>query len=79
MTGRFARMTVALVLALGLALSACGRKGSLHPPEGEEGAYTGPGVYPAPESVVPQGGEASAVPADEEEPEESGAEGASAP
>ena len=79
MTGRFARASVALVLALGLALGACGRKGDLRPPDGEEQNYTGPGVYPAPQSVVPQGGEASAVPAEEEEPEESGAEGASAP
>jgi predicted small lipoprotein YifL len=85
MIGRFGRVSAALLLALALALGACGRKGNLRAPEGEEDAYTGQGTYPAPESVVPQGGETSAVPAvpeDEEDPEagpESGEEGAGSP
>jgi predicted small lipoprotein YifL len=76
-------------LILVLALGACGRKGDLRAPEGEENAYTGLGTYPAPDSVVPQEGETSAVPAvpeDEEDPEtgpesgpESGGEGAGSP
>lgn len=78
MTGRFIRVSAALLLLLALALSACGRKGDLYPPEGEEDAYTGTGIYPAPDSVVPQEGEAATVPADEEDPE-SGEEGAGGP
>ena len=77
MIGRFAGVSTALLLAVALALGACGRKGDLRAPEGEEDAYTGPGVYPAPESVVPQEGEAAAR-ADEEDPESS-AEGAGGP
>lgn len=90
MTGRSGRISAArllvLALALTLALGGCGRKGDLRPPEGEEDAYSGLGVYPAPESVVPQEGEATAVPADEEDPEsgpesspESSEEGAGGP
>jgi predicted small lipoprotein YifL len=89
-TGRSGRISAArllvLSLALTLALGGCGRKGDLRPPEGEEDAYSGLGVYPAPESVVPQEGEATAVPADEEDPEsgpesspESSEEGAGGP
>lgn len=86
---RFGRDSAALLLILALALGACGRKGELRAPEGEENAYTGLGTYPAPDSVVPQEGETSAVPAvpeDEEDPEtgpesgpESGGEGAGSP
>ena len=82
---RFGRDSAALLLVLTLALGACGRKGDLRAPEGEENAYTGLGTYPAPDSVVPQEGETSAVPAvpeDEEDPEsgpESGGEGAAGP
>lgn len=90
MTGRSGRISatrlLVLALALTLALGGCGRKGDLRPPEGEEDAYSGLGVYPAPESVVPQEGEATAVPADEEDPEsgpesspESSEEGAGGP
>lgn len=90
MTGRSGRISAArllvLALALTLVLGGCGRKGDLRPPEGEEDAYSGLGVYPAPESVVPQEGEATAVPADEEDPEsgpesspESSEEGAGGP
>jgi len=82
------RISAAFLLVLALALGACGRKGDLRAPEGEEDAYTGLGTYPAPESVVPQEGETSAVPAaeDEDDPEtgsgsglESGGEGAGGP
>ena len=83
MTGRFVRAPAALLLVLALALGACGRKGDLYPPEGEEAIYTGTGTYPAPDSVVPQAGESPLVREDEEEPEaspdsgpESGGEGA---
>ena len=93
MISRFGRISAALLLVLALALGACGRKGDLRAPEGEENAYTGLGTYPAPDSVVPQEGETSAVPAvpeDEEDPEtgpesgpesspESGGEGAGSP
>ena len=89
MIGRIGRIAAALLLILALALGACGRKGELRAPEGEENAYTGLGTYPAPDSVVPQEGETSAVPAvpeDEEDPEtgpkfdpESGGEGAGSP
>ncbi len=89
MISRIGRISAALLLILALALGACGRKGELRAPEGEEGAYTGLGTYPAPDSVVPQYGETSAVPAvpeAEEEPETgpesgtgSGGEGAGSP
>jgi len=78
MIGRLGMTSAALLLVLALALGACGRKGNLRAPEGEEEAYTGLGVYPAPESVVPQEGEASAAPEDEEDPE-AGEEGAGDP
>ena len=68
---RFGTLTAVLLLCLALALSACGRRGDLRPPEGEEGAYTGLGTYPAPESVVPQGGGSGAA---EDETGEEGAE-----
>lgn len=76
------RISAALLLVLALALGACGRKGDLRAPEGEEDAYTGLGTYPAPESVVPQESESSALPEDEEDPEsgpESGGKGAGSP
>jgi predicted small lipoprotein YifL len=82
MISRIGRISAALLLILALALGACGRKGELRAPEGEEDAYTGLGVYPAPDSVVPQEGETSAVPEDEEDPEagpEFGGEGAGSP
>ena len=82
MIGRLGRISAALLVVLALALSACGRKGDLRPPDGEEDAYTGLGVYPAPDSVVPPGGQSgddsSAVPEDEES-SESGEEGAANP
>lgn len=82
MIGRFGRISAALLLVVALALGACGRKGNLRAPEGEEDAYSGLGTHPAPESVVPQEGESSAVPEDEEGPEtgpESGGQGAGSP
>jgi predicted small lipoprotein YifL len=82
MIGRFGGISATLLLVVALALGGCGRKGNLRAPEGEEDAYTGLGTHPAPESVVPQEGEASAVPEDEEDPEtgpESGEQGAGTP
>lgn len=48
--------TAALLLLAALALTACGKKADLRPPDGEEATYTHPGPYPAPRSVV-SGGE----------------------
>ena len=82
MIGRFGGISATLLLVVALALGGCGRKGNLRAPEGEEDAYTGLGTHPAPESVVPQEGEVSAVPEDEEDPEtgpESGEQGAGTP
>ena len=86
MIGRFGGISAVLLLVLAVTLGACGRKGDLRPPDGEEDAYTGLGVYPAPDSVVPPGGqsgdesgdESSAAPEDEET-SESGEEGAANP
>jgi hypothetical protein len=47
------RALIAAVI-LALALGACGRKGDLGPPEGEESEYIYPQVYPAPSSVLPE-------------------------
>jgi hypothetical protein len=44
-------LIAAVILAL--ALGACGRKGDVGPPEGQESEYTYPQVYPAPGSVLP--------------------------
>ena len=71
-----------VMMALLVALGACGRKGSPKPPAGQESAYTYPQDYPAPATVRPppeDGGlfsifestdsETAATAADEEEPE----------
>lgn len=49
-----AGLICALVAAL-LVLGACGKKGDLRAPDGEEAAYTYPRTYPKPASVLPQG------------------------
>ena len=54
MSGRYGSWSVVILLGLAMALGACGRKGDLRPPDGQEDAYFGPGVYPAPDSVVPR-------------------------
>ncbi len=77
MTGPCARISAALLLVLVFALGACGRKGELHAPKGEESTYTGQGVYPAPDSVVPQAGSPAAP--DPEDESEAGPEGAGSP
>jgi predicted small lipoprotein YifL len=59
-----------MAAALLIGLGACGKKGSLYPPEERAEEFTYPTVYPAPESVLPQGaaeedetaGEGSAAP-----------------
>ena len=63
-----------ILIALAVALGACGRKGNIKPPEDEASAYTFPKVYPAPESVVPQADETP----DDTDPEGAG-EGAQSP
>ena len=86
MSGRFGSWSVVILLGLAMALGACGRKGDLRPPDGQEDAYFGPGVYPAPDSVVPpgsgsSGGESagSATAVEPEDEAEGGAEGAASP
>ena len=78
MSARVASLSAVALLALALALGGCGRKGDLRAPEGEESAYTGLGVYPAPDSVVPPaaGRSPGAEEAPEDAPEDApGAEG----
>lgn len=41
------------LVAVAVGLSACGKRGSLEPPTGEEKAYSYPLFYPAPDTVVP--------------------------
>ena len=58
-------LAAAAVALLG-GLAACGKKGSLHPPEENAADYTYPNVYPPPESVLPQeSAEEEAADADE--------------
>ena len=45
-----------IMVALLVALGACGRKGSPKPPAGQESAYTYPQAYPAPSTVKPPPG-----------------------
>ncbi len=47
-------LRAALALALLAGLGACGKEGRPSAPEGEEGSYTYPRVYPTPSSVVPE-------------------------
>lgn len=47
----WAAVLALVVLAIGLA--ACGKRGNLEPPKGEEKAYSYPLFYPAPDTVVP--------------------------
>ncbi len=48
-------MTLAAVLALAVALGACGKRGSLRAPDDATEAYTYPRQYPKPETVLPKG------------------------
>ncbi len=62
---RASRLRWAAVLglvALAAGLSACGKRGNLKPPEGEEKAYSYPRFYPAADTVVPS----AELPAEEE-------------
>ncbi len=53
--------TAALVLtALASGLAGCGRKGSMHAPEGEESSYTYPRFYPARDPKAPKAEDPSA-------------------
>lgn len=54
--GRFTGRSLILLLTAFLlagALTACGKKSDVAPPEGEGASYTYPRVYPAPASVLP--------------------------
>jgi hypothetical protein len=46
---------ILVALAAALALSACGKRAGLRPPDGEEKVYTYPKVYPNPATVLPPG------------------------
>lgn len=59
-------LTLAALLALAVALAACGKKGDLRPPDGEDAAYTYPKFYPDPKTVEGEPG----APASREEAEE---------
>jgi len=52
-------LTASLAASLLFGLAACGKKGSPKPPEGQESEYTFPRSYPAPDTVVPGGTEAT--------------------
>jgi len=52
-------LTAAVALSLAAGLTACGKKGSPKPPEGQEADYTYPQPYPAPSSVTPNGADES--------------------
>lgn len=58
MTVSLPRLLLTAVVAAGLlsGAAACGKKGSPRPPAGEESQYTYPQDYPAPSTVVPNGG-----------------------
>lgn len=43
---------IGLAVVVCLAVSACGRRGSPHPPAGEESQYSFPKFYPSPESTL---------------------------
>ncbi|MEM7224844.1 MAG: lipoprotein [Pseudomonadota bacterium] len=47
------RWAVLLAAGLALALSGCGKKGDLEPPEDDERDYTYPAFYPPPDTVNP--------------------------
>ena len=53
---------LAVVLIAG-GTAACGKRGGLKAPEGEEGRYTYPSNYPDPASVLPQAAPAAVPPA----------------
>lgn len=58
MTASFPRLllTAAVSASLLLGVAACGKKGSPRAPEGEASQYGYPHAYPAPSTVVPNGG-----------------------
>jgi predicted small lipoprotein YifL len=65
----FRRGAILALVLLAPGLSACGKRGALVPPEGEESAYSYPRFYPAPGTVVPAGpAPAEGVPAAADEP-----------
>jgi hypothetical protein len=73
---RRSRRSLLALLALGAPLgllAACGKKGAITPPEGEEAAYKR-NVYPDPASVVPGGRTGPAPPAPRIEETEFGRE-----
>ncbi len=47
------RWAILLVVALALAVTGCGKRGKLEPPEDAERPYTYPSFYPPPATVNP--------------------------
>lgn len=60
------RLLAAVVMVA--AVAACGKKAGLEPPEGQEGSYTYPRVYPNPGSVLPSEDKKSETPSYQEPP-----------
>ena len=46
------RLALVLIAAAALSISACGKRGSPQPPEGEESQYIFPQFYPNPEETL---------------------------
>ncbi len=64
-----ARTALCLLLIAAAALGACGKKGPLRAPEGEESRYTYPRFYPAPAAGTVTTGRTAQPPGEvEEEP-----------
>lgn len=68
------KLILLLPLALTLAVTACGRKGAIEPPEGEAAAYTYPRTYPDPATMVPGDGKSTSPPPPSFPPQEFGEE-----
>lgn len=52
-TRRAVIVSLGALAAAAVGLTACGKKGELSPPEGEEKLYTYPQAYPKPSTQVP--------------------------
>lgn len=50
---KLSRSALLLALLAAVSLTACGKKGTINPPEDREEAFTYPETYPKPSTVVP--------------------------